>query len=161
MQKRLKPENRKIHCQWHVYIDTTHTIRHLFLTWTSSYPFSFLLNLNQTYAATRLLFLLLLTCITSELYSGIHQPWFKYKWNKIKSEHGSHIHLHTTYNLIMFTYNICKPDDKCRVNTDLPSLKSGEHKINNMERVTTPNMWTNNLHAVYMILCEMREWFDG
>ena len=61
------------------------------------------------------------------------------------------------YNLIMFTYNICKPDDKCRVNTDLPPLKSGEHKINNIEWVTTPNMWINNLHAIYMILCEMRE----
>ncbi len=36
----LKTE--KIHCQWHVYIDTTHTIRHLFLTWTSLYPFTFL-----------------------------------------------------------------------------------------------------------------------
>jgi hypothetical protein len=32
----LKTE--KIHCQWHVYIDTTHTIRHLFLTWTSFIP---------------------------------------------------------------------------------------------------------------------------
>ena len=85
----------------------------------------------------------------------------KYKWNKIKSEHGSHIRIHTTYNLIMFTYNICKPDDKCRVNTDLPPLKSGGHKINNIEWVTTPNMWTNNLHAIYMILCKMRGWFDG
>ncbi len=85
----------------------------------------------------------------------------KYKWNKIKLEHGSHICIHTTYNLIMFTYNICKPDDKCRVNTDLPPLKSGEHKINNIEWVTTPNIWMNNLHAIYMILCEMREWFDG
>ena len=47
----------------------------------------------------------------------------------------------------MFTYNICKPDDKCRVNTDLPPLKSGEHKINNIERVTTLDMWINNLHA--------------
>ena len=64
-------------------------------------------------------------------------------------------------NLIMFTYNICKPDDKCRVNTDLPPLETGKHKIKNIEWVTTPNMWINNLHAIYMILCEMREWFDG
>ncbi len=39
-------------------------------------------------------------------------------WNKVKSEHGLHIRIHTTYNSIMFTYNICKPDDKRRVNTD-------------------------------------------
>jgi hypothetical protein len=36
----LKTE--KIRLKWHVYIDTTHTIRHLFLTWTSLYPFAFL-----------------------------------------------------------------------------------------------------------------------
>jgi len=36
----LKTE--KIHLKWHVYLDTTHTIRHLFLTWTSLYPFTFL-----------------------------------------------------------------------------------------------------------------------
>ena len=52
--------------------------------------------------------------------------------NKVKSELGSHIRIHTTYNSIMFTYNICKPDDKRRVNTDLPPLKSGEHKISNI-----------------------------
>ena len=99
--------------------------------------------------------------ILSELYLGTHLPWSNTNENKIKSEHGSHIRIHTTYNSIMFTYNICKPDDKCRVNTDLPPLKSGEHKINNIERVTTLDMWINNLHAIYMILCEMREWFDG
>ncbi len=97
----------------------------------------------------------------SELYLDTHLPKSNINENKVKSEHGSHIHLHTTYNLIMFTYNICKPDDKCRVNTDLPPLKSGEHKISNIERVTTPDTWINNLHAIYMILCEMREWFDG
>ena len=77
--------------------------------------------------------------ILSELYSGTYLPSSNINENNIKSEHGSHIRLHTTYNLIMFTYNICKPDDKCRVNTDLPPLKSGEHKINNTERVTTPD----------------------
>ncbi len=54
----------------------------------------------------------------------------------------------------MFTYYIYKPDDKCRVNTDLPPLKSGEHKINNTEWAITPNIRINNLHAKYMILCE-------
>jgi hypothetical protein len=97
----------------------------------------------------------------SELYLGTHLPGSNINENKIKSEHRSHIRLHTTYNLIMFTYNICKPDDKCHVNTDLPPLKSGEHKISNIEWVTTPDTWINNLHAIYMILCEMREWFDG
>ncbi len=36
----LKTE--KIHWLWHVYIDTTHTIQHPFLTWTSLYPSTFL-----------------------------------------------------------------------------------------------------------------------
>jgi hypothetical protein len=76
---------------------------------------------------------------------------------RVKSEHGSHIRIHTTYNSIMFTYNICRPDDKRRVNTDLPPLKLGEHKINNIERATTPNMRINNLHAIYMILCKMHK----
>ena len=108
-----------------------------------------------------LAFLWLLTCNTIWTVLRHTSALIKYKWNKIKSEHGSHIRIHTTYNLIMFTYNICKPDDKCRVNTDLPPLKSGGHKINNIEWVTTPNMWINNLHAIYMILCKMRGWFDG
>jgi hypothetical protein len=51
----------------------------------------------------------------------------------------------------MFTYNICKPDDKRCVNTDLPPLKSGEHKINNTEWAPIPNIRINNLHAIYMI----------
>jgi hypothetical protein len=42
------------------------------------------------------------------------------------------------------------------VNTDLPPLKSGEHKINNMERLTNLNSRINNLHLIYMILCVMR-----
>ena len=77
--------------------------------------------------------------LLSELYSGTHLPSSNINGNKIESEHGSHFRLHMTYNLIMFTYNICKPDDKCRVNTDLPALKSGGYKINNTERVTTPD----------------------
>ncbi len=36
----LKTE--KIHLLWHAYIDTTHTLRHLFLTWTSLYLSTFL-----------------------------------------------------------------------------------------------------------------------
>ena len=161
MQKRLKPENRKIHCQWHVYIDTTHTIRHLFLTWTSLYPFTFLKTWLKHMRQSACFFFDFWLAILSELYLGTHLPGSNMNENKIKSEHGSHIRIHTTYNSIMFTYNICKPDDKCRVNTDLPPLKSGGHKINNIEWVATPNMWINNLHAIYMILCKMRGWFDG
>jgi hypothetical protein len=48
-----------------------------------------------------------------------------------------------------------------RVNTDLPPLKSGEHKINNIERATNLNLGINNLHVIYMILCVMQQWFDG
>ncbi len=50
----LKTE--KIHLNWHVFIDTTHTIRHLFLTWTSLYPFTFLKLNSEIYGAIRLLF---------------------------------------------------------------------------------------------------------
>jgi hypothetical protein len=113
--------------------------------------------------------------ILSELYLGTHLPWSNINENKIKSEHGSHIRLHTTYNSIMFTYNICKPDDKCRVNTDLPTLKSGEHKINNIERVTTPDMWINKIaHNIHDLMQNARmirwveiinatgmKWLDG
>ncbi len=53
----------------------------------------------------------------------------------------------------MFTYDTCKPNDKRHVNTDLPPLKSGEHKINNIERATNLNLGINNLHVIYMILC--------
>ncbi len=99
--------------------------------------------------------------ILSELYLGAHLPWSNINENKVKSEYGSHIRIHTAYNSIMLAYNICKPDDKCCVNTDLPPLKSGEHKISNIERATYPNTGINNLHVMYMILCIMREWFDG
>ncbi len=155
----LKTE--KIHCQWHVYIDTTHTIWHLFLTWTSLYPFALLKtpNICGNPLAFSLTFDLqyYLNCTVLRHTSAL----IKDKQNKVKSEYGSHIRIHTTYNSFMFTYNICKPDDKCRVNTDLQPLKSGEHKINNIEWATTPYTGINDLHALYMILCKMREWFDG
>ncbi len=48
-----------------------------------------------------------------------------------------------------------------RVNTDLPPLKSGEHKINNIERTTNLNLGINNFNVIYMILSVMRQWFDG
>jgi hypothetical protein len=50
----LKTE--KIRLKWHVCFDTTHTIRHLFLTWTSLYPSLHFLNLTQSYAALPLAF---------------------------------------------------------------------------------------------------------
>ncbi len=55
-----------------------------------------------------------------------------------------------THRVYIQTY-VCKLVDKCRVNTDLPPLKSSGHKINNTERVTTPVINTNNLHVIYMI----------
>jgi hypothetical protein len=48
-----------------------------------------------------------------------------------------------------------------RVNTDLPPLKSGEHKVNNKEQATDLNLRINNLHVLYMILCMMQQRFDG
>ena len=71
-----------------------------------------------------------------------------------------HSHNPLSHHVYTQTY-VCKPDDKCRVNTDLPPLKSGEHKINNIEWATNPNTGINNLHVIYMILCIMRGWFDG
>ena len=81
-----------------------------------------------------------LTCNTIWTVLRHTSALIKDKENKVKSEHGSHIRIHTTYNSIMFTYNICKPDDKRHVNTDLPPLKLGEHKISNIEWAANPNM---------------------
>ncbi len=47
-----------------------------------------------------------------------------------------------------------------RVNTDLPPLKSGQHKINSIERATNLNLKINNLHVIYMIKCIMQQRFD-
>ncbi len=61
----------------------------------------------------------------------------------------------------MFTYNICKTDDKRRVNTDLPPLKLGEHKISNIEWATNPKMRINNLHVIYMMHnARMTRWIE-
>ncbi len=46
----------KILLKWHVCFDTTHTIRHLFLTWTSLYPSLHFSNSTQSYAALPLAF---------------------------------------------------------------------------------------------------------
>ncbi len=43
--------------------DTTHTIRHLFLTWTSLYPSLHFLKLNPIICGTPAYFLLTLTCV--------------------------------------------------------------------------------------------------
>ena len=51
----LKTE--KIRLKWHVCSDTIHTLRHLFLTWTSLYPSLHFSNLTQSYAALPLAFL--------------------------------------------------------------------------------------------------------
>ncbi len=49
--------------------------------------------------------------ILSELYLGTHLPGSNINKNKIKSEHGSHIRLHTTYNLsyIHLGSSVCHP----------------------------------------------------
>ncbi len=44
-----------------------------------------------------------LQCL-SELYLGTYPSGFNMDKNKIKIEQGSHICLHTTHNLIVFTY---------------------------------------------------------
>ncbi len=163
MQKRLKPENRQdplsMTCIHWYYSYNTASISDMNQLIPFLIPWTQIKHMRQS-AYFSLTFWL---AILSELYLGTHLPWSKINTckNKIKSEHGSHIRTHTTYNSIMFTYNICKPDDKCRVNTDLPPLKSGEHKINNTEWATIPNIRINNLHAIYVILCKFRGWFDG
>ncbi len=100
--------------------------------------------------------------LLSELYSGTYLPGSNIKRNKI-NQNTDHISAFTQpliSSCYIQTY-VCKVDDKCRVNTDLPPLKSGEHKINNIEWATNPNTGINNLHVIYMILCIMRGWFDG
>ncbi len=68
----LKTE--KIHLKWHICFDTTHTIRHLFLTWTSLYPSLHFLNLTQSYAALPLAFFYFDLHCLSELYLGTYPP---------------------------------------------------------------------------------------
>jgi hypothetical protein len=93
-------------------------------------------------------------CTLTELYLGTHLLWSKI--NKIKlNQNTDHISaftwsiipscLHTTY---------VNPMIKRRVNTDLPPLKSGEHKISNIEWATNPNTRINNLHAIFYAQCE-------
>jgi hypothetical protein len=50
--------------------------------------------------------------------------------------------LHTTHVDLMI---------RRRVNTDLPPLKSGECKVNDMERAANLNLRINNVHVIYMI----------
>ncbi len=49
-----------------------------------------------------------------------------------------------------------------RVNTDLPPLKSGEHKISNIEWATNPNMRINNLHVIHDLMhnARMIRWIE-
>ncbi len=49
-----------------------------------------------------------------------------------------------------------------RVNTDLPPLKSGEHKKNNIERTTNLNLGINNLHVIYILMrnAAMIRWIE-
>jgi len=93
--------------------------------------------------------------------SGTYLPGSNINRNKI-NQNTDHISAFTQppISSCLHTY-VCKLDDKCRVNTDLPPLKSGEHRINNIEWATNPNTRINNLHVIYMVLCIMRVWFDG
>ena len=59
--------------------------------------------------------------------------------------------LHTTHVNLMI---------RCRVNTDLPPLKSGGCKVNNTERTTNLNLRINTAHVIYMILCIMQQLID-
>ncbi len=68
----LKTE--RIRLKWHVYIDTTHTIRHLFLKWTSLYPFTFLATQLKHMRHFRLLFFNFWLALLPELYSGTYLP---------------------------------------------------------------------------------------
>jgi hypothetical protein len=40
---------------------------------------------------------------------------------------------------------------RCRVNTDLPPLKSGRCKVNNTEWATTLNLRINNVQVIYSV----------
>ncbi len=41
---------------------------------------------------------------------------------------------------------------RCRVHADLPPLKSGGCKVNNIERTTNLNLRITNLHVIYMMI---------
>ncbi len=84
----LKTE--KIHLKWHVYIDTTHTIRHLFLTWTSLYPSTFLKTQLKHMRHFRLLFFNFWLALLSKLYSGTHLPGSNINRDKI-NQNTDHI----------------------------------------------------------------------
>ncbi len=121
----LKTE--KIHLKWHVYIDTTHTIRHLFLTWTSLYPFTFpktqLKHMRQSACFSFNFWLAML----SELYLCTHLPWSNI--NEIKlNQNTDHISaftrpiisscLHTTYVNLMISVvstQICHPSNQASI----------------------------------------------
>ena len=73
----LKTE--RIHLKLHVYIDTTHTIRHSILAWTSLYPFTFL-KLNSIICGTSACFFFnSWLALLSELYFRHISARIKYK----------------------------------------------------------------------------------
>jgi hypothetical protein len=73
----LKTE--KIRLKWHVCLDTTHTIRHLFLAWTSLYPSLHFLNLTQSYAALPLAFFNLWLALLIWTVHRHISAWIKHK----------------------------------------------------------------------------------
>jgi hypothetical protein len=98
----LKTE--RIRLNWHVYIDTTHSIRHLFLTWTSLCPFTFP-KLNSNICGTSACFFFnFWLALLSGLYSGTYLPGSNINGNKI-NHNTDHISAFTQPPiLIMFTY---------------------------------------------------------
>ncbi len=67
----------------------------------------------------------------SELYLGTYLLESNENQNKIKLEYGSHICLHTTQNLIVFTYRHMYANSLIRVvstQTRHPSHQSGTNK---------------------------------
>jgi hypothetical protein len=82
----LKTE--RIRWKWHVYLDTTHTIRHSILAWTSLYPFAFLKIQLKHMWHFRLLFFNFWLALLSELYSGTYLPGSNINRNKLNQNMG-------------------------------------------------------------------------
>ncbi len=162
MRKAVEAWKQKRSTYYDMYTLILLTHRGIYFRHELAYTFPHFWKLKPNICGNPLAFLWLFDLqLLSELYLGTHL--LRLKINKVKlNPDTDHISaftrpiipscLHTTY---------VNPMIRRRVNTDLPPLKSGEHKINNTERTTNLNLRINNLHVTYMSLCVMREWFDG
>ena len=132
---------------WHELAYTLHYIL-IKLNW----------NICGTSAYFLLIWLALLIWTVLRRISCLNQTWIK---NKIKLACGSHIYLHTTYNLIVSTYKHMYANPLTSVVSIQichPSYQAAQ--INNHGTGYYSRYRINNLRVLYVILCTMRGWYD-